>query len=88
MDKSDEKKPLDPKHEGSFAEGVEDIEKHPEDSNKGDFAKGQEKDPASHEHRHEGSFATGEEVVEHHPETRSKGDFAKGQEDVEEDDRP
>jgi hypothetical protein len=92
MDKPDEKEPvekIDPKHEGTFAEGVERIGHHPEDSPKGDFAEGQEQDPAAHEHRHEGSFATGEEAVEHHPEERSKGDFAKGQdEDQEEEDRP
>ncbi len=93
MDKPDEKEPvkkIDPKHEGSFAEGLEDIEKHPEDSAEGDFAAGQEKDPTAHEHRHEGTFATGEEAVEHHPEVRSKGDFAKGQDEgqEEEEDRP
>lgn len=27
-------------HEGSFAEGIEDVEHHPEDEQKGDFAEG------------------------------------------------
>ena len=67
-------------HKGSFATGSEGAEHHPEDETEGDFAEGQEKEPAAHEHRHEGSFATGEETIEQHPEERPKGDFAEGQE--------
>jgi hypothetical protein len=44
-------------HEGSFAEGVEETERHPELDKKGDFAEGEEES----EHRHEGSFAEGVE---------------------------
>jgi hypothetical protein len=61
-------------HEGSFAEGVEDVEHHPEDEKKGDFAEGVEE----REHPHEGSFAEGVEDVEHYPEDEKKGDFAEG----------
>jgi hypothetical protein len=60
-------------HEGSFAEGVEEAEHHPE-GEKGDFAEGEEES----EHKHEGSFAEGIEDVEHHPEDETKGDFAEG----------
>ena len=62
-------------HEGSFGEGVEESEHHPE-SEKGDFAEGDEES----KHRHEGSFAEGVEDVEHHPEDEKKGDFAEVQE--------
>jgi hypothetical protein len=61
-------------HEGSFAEGGEEIEHHPELDTKGDFAEGEEEG----EHRHEGSFAEGVEETEHHPEDHTKGDFAEG----------
>jgi hypothetical protein len=60
-------------HEGSFAEGVEETEHHPE-RKKGDFAEGEEEQ----EHSHEGSFASGGEESEHHPEQETKGDFAEG----------
>jgi hypothetical protein len=60
-------------HEGSFAEGVEETEHHPE-LDKGDFAEGEEEG----EHRHEGSFAEGIEETEHRPEDHTKGDFAEG----------
>jgi hypothetical protein len=61
-------------HEGSFAEGVEETEHHPERGTRGDFAKGEEEG----EHMHEGSFASGAEEIEHHPEDEKKGDFAEG----------
>jgi hypothetical protein len=61
-------------HEGTFAEGVEETEHHPERDTKGDFAKGEE----MREHRHEGTFAEGVEETEHHPERERKGDFAEG----------
>jgi hypothetical protein len=61
-------------HEGSFAEGIEETEHHPERDTKGDFAEGEE----MREHRHEGDFAEGIEETEHHPERDKKGDFAKG----------
>jgi hypothetical protein len=61
-------------HEGSFAEGIEESEHHPERDTKGDFAKGEEEG----EHMHEGSFASGAEGPEHHPEDETKGDFAEG----------
>jgi len=32
--------PEERKHEGDFAEGIEDREQHPEDEKKGDFAEG------------------------------------------------
>ena len=60
-------------HEGSFAEGIEEIEHHPE-REKGDFAEAEEES----EHRHEGTFAEGIEETEHHPERHTKGDFAEG----------
>jgi hypothetical protein len=60
-------------HEGSFAEGVEETEHHPEHM-KGDFAEGEEEGA----HRHEGTFAEGVEETEHHPEDERKGDFAEG----------
>ena len=59
-------------HEGSFAEGVEETERHAEDK-KGDFAEGEEE----RKHTHEGTFAEGEEDVEKHPEDEEKGDFAE-----------
>jgi hypothetical protein len=62
------------KHEGSFAEGLEDVEQYPEDEEKDDFAEGIEE----RKHTHEGSFAEGVEDVEHHPEDEKKGDFAEG----------
>ena len=62
------------KHEGSFAEGVEEEEHHAERDTKGDFAEGEEE----REHKHEGSFAEGGEEEEHHPERNTKGDFAEG----------
>jgi len=61
-------------HEGSFAEGIEEVEHHPERDTKGDFAEGEEE----REHKHEGSFAEGGEEDEHHPERDTKGDFAEG----------
>ena len=60
-------------HEGSFAEGVEEAEHHPE-REKGDFSEGEEEQ----EHRHEGSFGSGGEESEHHREQEKKGDFAEG----------
>jgi hypothetical protein len=62
------------KHEGSFAEGVEDAEQYPEDEEKDDFAEGIEE----RKHTHEGTFAEGVEDVEKHPEDEKKGDFAEG----------
>ena len=63
-------------HEGSFAEGVEESEHHPE-SDKGDFAEGEEES----EHKHEGSFGEGIEESEHHVEDEKKCDFAEGLEE-------
>jgi len=63
-------------HEGSFGEGVEESEHHPE-SEKGDLAEGEEES----EHRHEGSFGEGIEESEHHAEDEKKGDFAEGLEE-------
>jgi hypothetical protein len=60
-------------HEGDFAEGIEETERHVEDA-KGDFAEGVEE----RKHRHEGDFAEGIEETEHHPEDEKKGDFAEG----------
>jgi hypothetical protein len=61
-------------HEGTFAEGQEQVEHHPERERRGGFA--EEHD----EHQHEGTFATGQERDEHHPEHGRHGDFAEGQE--------
>jgi hypothetical protein len=66
--------------QGTFATGEERRVHHPEAAIPGDFAKGQEEEPESHEHRHKGSFATGEGGIEH-PEAQPKGDFAEGEED-------
>jgi hypothetical protein len=62
-------------HEGSFAEGIEEIEHHPE-REKGDFAEGQAEEES--EHKPEGTFAEGVEEAERHPELDTKGDFAEG----------
>jgi hypothetical protein len=59
-------------HEGSFAEGQEREEHHPEREERGRFADDME------EHRHEGTFAEGQEGEEHHPEREQHGDFAEG----------
>jgi hypothetical protein len=64
-------------HEGSFAEGQERSEHHPEREPHGDFASEEDRP----EHRHEGSFAEGQETQEHHPEGGPHGDFAEGQEE-------
>jgi hypothetical protein len=61
-------------HEGSFAEGQEREEHHPEQERRGEFAEEHE------EHQHEGSFGAGQETEEHHPEGERHGDFAEGQE--------
>jgi len=61
-------------HEGSFAEGQEREEHHPEREHRGEFA------DEGGEHQHEGSFATGQEREEHHPEAGRHGDYAEGQE--------
>jgi hypothetical protein len=60
-------------HEGSFAEGEETEEHHPEEE-KGSFAEGQEEEM----HRHEGDFAEGQEEEERHPEDSTHGDFSRG----------
>jgi hypothetical protein len=66
------------RHEGSFAEGAEEAEHHPErEGAKGDFAEGAEEA----KHTHEGSFAEGIEEVEHHPEREAGGTFAEGEEE-------
>jgi hypothetical protein len=62
-------------HEGSFAEGEEQEEHHPEEE-KRDFAEGQEEE----EHEHEGTFAAGQEETPRHPEGGRHGDFARGEE--------
>lgn len=64
-------------HEGSFAEGQEETEHHPEREAHSDFAGEGE----GSQHRHEGSFAEGEEETEHHPESEHRGTFAEGLED-------
>jgi hypothetical protein len=61
-------------HEGTFAEGQEREEHHPEREARGRFADDME------EHRHEGTFAEGQERDEHHAERERHGDFAEGQE--------
>lgn len=64
--------PNEHKHEGTFAEGQAQHEQHPEDTPRGDFARGQGRDS----HAHEGSFADGQARDEHHPEREHRGDFA------------
>lgn len=64
-------------HEGSFAEGVEREEHHPEREDRGRFAESGEEGG----HTHEGSFAEGVEREEHHPEDERRGSFAEGEED-------
>ncbi len=56
-------------HEGSFAEGDEETEHHPEDE-KRDFAEGVEEE---REHRHEGSFAEGRRGRRAPPRGRKEG---------------
>jgi hypothetical protein len=60
-------------HEGSFAEGQEAEEHHPERDRRGEFAEGLEED----EHAHEGSFAAGQQARERHPEDEPKGRFSR-----------
>jgi hypothetical protein len=67
------------RHEGTFAEGQETVEHHPEEAPKSRFARGQREKPGP-EHWHEGEFAEGQETVDHHPEVDRGGDFAEGQE--------
>ena len=57
-------------HEGSFAEGQEDAEHHPEDEDMGDFAEGQESEGTHEAGHHKGSFAEGQEDEETHPEDK------------------
>ena len=65
------------RHEGTFAEGQEQREHHPEDAHEhGDFAEGEELE----EHHHEGSFAEGQERREHHAEDDPHGRFSRGEE--------
>ena len=61
-------------HEGTFAEGQEREEHHPERERRGEFAEDAD------EHQHEGTFAEGQEREEHHPEAGRHGDYAEGQE--------
>lgn len=61
-------------HEGTFAEGQEREEHHPEHERRGEFAEDAD------EHQHEGTFAEGQEREEHHPEASRHGDYAEGQE--------
>jgi hypothetical protein len=61
--------------EGTFAEGQERDENHPEQERRGEFA--EEHD----EHQHEGTFAAGQEAERRHPEGGRHGDFAEGQEE-------
>ena len=61
-------------HEGTFADGQEREEHHPEAEQRGEFAE----EHAGHQH--EGTFAEGQEEEEHHPEGSRHGDFAEGQE--------
>ena len=64
------------RHEGSFAEGQELEEQHPEDAHQhGDFAVGEERE----EHHHEGDFAEGQETEEHHGEDETHGRFSRGE---------
>ena len=62
-------------HEGSFAEGQERDDHHPEREGRGRFAEDET------EHRHEGTFGSGQEREEHHAEREQHGDFAEGQEE-------
>jgi hypothetical protein len=68
------------RHEGTFAEGQEVTEHHPEASTHGDFAEGEEElgadvDP---EHVHRGGFAEGQDRGRH-PEDEPQPDFGRGQ---------
>jgi hypothetical protein len=65
-------------HEGTFAEGQEREEHHPEQERRGEFA---EEHAGDEEHQHEGSFAAGQEREEHHPEGGRHGDFGEGERD-------
>jgi len=66
-------------HKGSFAEGQEEREHHPESEHEGDFAEGQEVEvPAAERAVNTGTFAQGEADREHHEERA--GDLAEGAE--------
>jgi hypothetical protein len=73
-DSGEERAVTEHEHEGSFAEGEEREEHHPEEE-KRDFAEGQEDE----HHEHEGTFAEGQEGDERHPEGGPHGDFARGE---------
>jgi hypothetical protein len=64
-------------HEGTFAEGVERDEHHPEREGKGRFARRGEEGG----HVHEGAFAEGVEREEHHAESERRGRFAEGEDE-------
>jgi hypothetical protein len=66
------------RHEGTFAEGQEGEEHHPEAGTHGDFAEGQEEDTPDHEHAHRGGFAEGQDRGRH-PEDESQPDYGRGQ---------
>ena len=64
-------------HKGSFAEGQEVREHHPEVEREGDFAEGQEEvDHPAGGAEHTGTFAEGEADEGHHE--APAGDFAEG----------
>jgi hypothetical protein len=70
------------RHEGTFAEGQEEEEHHPEREQGPDFARGQEDRPEPpQEEEHKGTFAEGQEEEEHHPEREPGPDFARGQDE-------
>lgn len=62
-------------HEGTFAEGQADERAHPQDTERGDFAEGQEREKLEHE----GTFAEGQATEVEHPENTTHGDFAEGE---------
>ena len=71
-------------HEGTFAEGQEREEHHPERGPHGEFAEGLEDTG----HAHEGTFAEGVEREEHHPEHEGHGSFGPSEPPAEGEGRP
>ncbi len=67
-------------HNGTFAEGQEQEERHAEHEAQPRYDRGQKTGPdAGEQALHRGSFAEGEEDEEHHPERGAQPDYGRGQ---------
>src|ERR1700760_3508132 len=68
------------RHLGTFAEGENEPDAHPEEAHVGTFAEGEAEPEAHPEEGHVGTFAEGEADREDYPEEAHVGTFAKGEE--------